>query len=81
MQRSVNSCLASLGEHDSDHDLLANDAVQEEDQQVSERDEDSSSKAMVFASFMRDLPVISGLHITMPGSPDRAREAVFGSCS
>ena len=40
MQGSVDSCLASLGEHDSDHNPLANAAAQEEDQHVSERNED-----------------------------------------
>jgi signal transduction histidine kinase len=59
MEGSVNSCLASLGEHDSDHDLLANDAVQEEDQQVSERDEDE--RVLIMAPVGKDATAMAAL--------------------
>jgi signal transduction histidine kinase len=39
MQGRVDSCLAALGEHDSEHDPLANAAAYGEEQHVSDRDE------------------------------------------
>ena len=59
MEGSVNSCPASLGEHDSDHDLLANAAVQEEDQRVSERDEDE--RVLIMAPVGEDATAMAAL--------------------
>ena len=59
MQGSVNSCLASLGEHDSDHDPLANAAAQEEDQHVSERDEDE--RVLIMAPVGKDATAMAAL--------------------
>jgi len=59
MQGNVNSCLASLGEHDSDHDLFANDAVQEEGQQVSETDEDE--RVLIMAPVGKDATAMAAL--------------------
>ena len=59
MQGSVNSCLASLGEHNSDHDPLANAAAQEEDQRVSERDEDE--RVLIMAPLGNDATAMAAL--------------------
>jgi signal transduction histidine kinase len=59
MQGSVNSCLASLDEHDSDHDPLANAAAQEEDQHVSERDEDE--RVLIMAPVGKDATAMAAL--------------------
>jgi hypothetical protein len=59
MQGSVNSCLASLGEHDSDHDPLANAAAQEEDQHVSGRNEDES--VLIMAPVGKDATAMAAL--------------------
>ena len=59
MQGSVNSCLASLGEHDSDHDPLANAAAQEEDQHVSERNEDE--RVLIMAPVGKDATAMAAL--------------------
>ena len=59
MQGSVDSCLASLGEHDSDHNPLANAAVQEEDQHVSERNEDE--RVLIMAPVGNDATAMAAL--------------------
>jgi len=59
MQGSVNSCLASLGEHDSDHDPLANATAQEENQHVSERDEDEC--VLIMAPLGKDATAMATL--------------------
>jgi signal transduction histidine kinase len=59
MQGSVNSCLASLGEHDSDHSPLANAAAQEEDQHVSERNEDE--RVLIMAPVGKDATAMAAL--------------------
>ena len=59
MQGSVNSCLASLGEHDSDHDPLANATAQEENQHVSERDEDEC--VLIMAPLGKDATAMAAL--------------------
>jgi signal transduction histidine kinase len=59
MQGSVDSCLASLGEHDSDHNPLANAAAQEEDQHVSERNEDE--RVLVMAPVGKDATAMAAL--------------------
>jgi hypothetical protein len=59
MQGSVNSCLASLGEHDSDHDPLANAAAHGEEQHVSDRDEDEC--VLIMAPVGKDATVMAAL--------------------
>jgi signal transduction histidine kinase len=59
MEGSVNSCRASFGEDDSDHDPVANAAVQEEDQPVSERDEDE--RVLVMAPVGKDAAAMAAL--------------------
>jgi signal transduction histidine kinase len=59
MQGSVDSCLASLGEHDSDHNPLANLAAQEEDQHVSERNEDE--RVLIMAPVGKDATAMAAL--------------------
>src|SRR6266513_6403884 len=59
MQGSVNSCLASLGEHDSDHDPTANATAQEENQHVSERDEDEC--VLIMAPLGKDATAMAAL--------------------
>jgi signal transduction histidine kinase len=59
LQGSVNSCLASLAEHDSDHDPLANAAAQEEDQHVSETDEDE--RVLIMAPVGKDATAMAAL--------------------
>ena len=59
MQGSVNSRLASLGEHDSDHNPLANAAAQEEDQHVSERNEDE--RVLIMAPVGKDATAMAAL--------------------
>ena len=59
MQGSVNSCVASLGEHDSDHDPLANATAREEDQYVSERDEDE--RVLIMAPVGKDATAMAAL--------------------
>jgi signal transduction histidine kinase len=59
MQGSVNSCLASLGEHDSDHDPLANAAAQDEDQHLSQRDEDE--RVLIMAPVGKDATAMAAL--------------------
>ena len=59
MQGSVNSCLASLGEDDSDHNPLANAAAQEEDQHVSERNEDE--RVLIMAPVGKDATAMAAL--------------------
>jgi hypothetical protein len=58
MQGSVNSCRASLGKRDSDHDPLANAAAQEEDQHFSERDEDE--RVLIMAPVGKDATAMAG---------------------
>jgi signal transduction histidine kinase len=55
----VNSCLASLAEHDSDHDPLTNAAAQEEDQHVSETDEDE--RVLIMAPVGKDATAMAAL--------------------
>ena len=55
----MNSCLASLAEHDSDHDPLANAAAQEEDQHVSETDEDE--RVLIMAPVGKDATAMAAL--------------------
>jgi signal transduction histidine kinase len=59
MEASVNSCLASLGEHDSGHDPFANAAVQEEDQHVWERDE--GERVLIMAPVGKDATAMAAL--------------------
>jgi signal transduction histidine kinase len=59
MQGSVDSCLASLGEHDSDHNPLANAAAQEEDQHVSERNE--NERVLIMAPVGKDATAMAAL--------------------
>jgi signal transduction histidine kinase len=59
MQGSVNSCLASLGEHDSDHDPLANAAAHGEEQHVSDRDEDEC--VLIMAPLGKDATAMAAL--------------------
>jgi len=55
----MNSCLASLGEHDSDHDPLGNASAQEEDQHVSENQEDE--RVLIMAPVGKDATAIAAL--------------------
>lgn len=59
MEGSVNSCLSSLGEHDSDHNPLASAAAQEEDQHVSERNEDE--RVLIMAPVGKDATAMAAL--------------------
>jgi signal transduction histidine kinase len=59
MQGSVNSRLASLGEHDSDHDPLANAAAPGGRQHVSERDEDE--RVLIMAPVGKDATAMAAL--------------------
>jgi signal transduction histidine kinase len=55
----VNSCLASLAEHDSDHDLLANAAAEGDKQHVSDRDEDEC--VLITAPLGKDATAMAAL--------------------
>jgi signal transduction histidine kinase len=59
MQGRVNSCLASLGEQDSEHDPLANVAAYGEEQHVSDRDEDEC--VLIMAPLGKDATAIAAL--------------------
>ena len=59
MQGRVNSCLASLGEHDSDHDPLENAAAYGEEQHVSDRDEDEC--VLIMAPLGKDATAMAAL--------------------
>ena len=59
MQGRVNSCLASLGEHDSDHDPLENAAAHGEEQHVSDRDEDEC--VLIMAPLGKDATAMAAL--------------------
>ena len=55
----MNSCLASLAEHDSDHDLLANAAAEGDQQHVSDRDEDEC--VLITAPLGKDATAMAAL--------------------
>ena len=59
MEGSVNSCLVSLGEHDGDHDPLANASAQKEDQHVSEGHEDE--RVLIMAPVGKDATAMAAL--------------------
>jgi signal transduction histidine kinase len=59
MQGRVNSCLASLGEQDSEHDPLANAAAYGEEQHVSDRDEDEC--VLIMAPLGKDATAMAAL--------------------
>jgi len=59
MQGRVNSCLASLGEQDSEHDPLANAAAHGEEQHVSDRDEDEC--VLIMAPLGKDATAMAAL--------------------
>jgi signal transduction histidine kinase len=59
MQGRVNSCLASLGEQDSEHDPLANVAAYGEEQHVSDRDEDEC--VLIMAPLGKDATAMAAL--------------------
>jgi len=59
MQGRVNSCLASLGEQDSEHDPLANIAAYGEEQHVSDRDEDEC--VLIMAPLGKDATAMAAL--------------------
>ena len=59
MHESVNSRLASLGEHDSDDDPLANAAAQEEDQHVSESEK--GERVLIMAPVGNDATAMAAL--------------------
>jgi len=55
----VNSCLASLAEHDSDHDPFANAAAEGDEQRVSNRDEDEC--VLIMAPLGKDATAMAAL--------------------
>jgi signal transduction histidine kinase len=59
MQGRVNSSLASLGEHDSDHDSLATAAAHGEEQHVSDRDGDEC--VLIMAPLGKDATAMAAL--------------------
>jgi signal transduction histidine kinase len=59
MEGSENSCLASLGAHESDHDPLAKAADQEKDQHVSARHEDE--RVLIMAPVGKDATAMAAL--------------------
>jgi signal transduction histidine kinase len=59
MQGRVNSCLASLGEQDSEHDPLANAAAYGEEQHVPDRDEDEC--VLIMAPLGKDATAMAAL--------------------
>jgi signal transduction histidine kinase len=59
MQGRVNSCLASLGEQDSEHDPLVNAAAYGEEQHVSDRDEDEC--VLIMAPLGKDATAMAAL--------------------
>src|SRR4030095_15914940 len=81
-----NSCLASLDEHDSDHDPLANAAAQEKDKHVSERNEDE--RVLIMAPVGKDATAMAALLYAdgfkvriCAGVDECSRQIAAGTCS
>ena len=61
MQGSVDSCLASLGEHDSDHDPLTNDAAHDERRNTCREMHNKDERVLIMAPVGQDADAMAAL--------------------